>query len=405
MRRKDLITPEGTRDLLFDECLARRIVENKFSTIFSNRGYSEVVTTGLEFYDVFSRGSRAIPQENLYKLTDSKGRIITIRPDSTIPIARLVATRLKEASLPLRLFYIQSVYENNALLKGHSDEIVQAGIELIGSSSKKADFEILSMAMETLSAFEKDSFRIEIGNIGFFNELVSKLNIDSDTKEEIAYLVSTKSYSALNDLLDTIGDNNVIKALKQLPRLFGGEEVFEKASSLFSDEKIECILSELKKVYSNLSKLGFAGKIIVDLGTTNKNDYYSGLIFRGYLEGIGEPVLSGGRYDKLINEFGYDIAATGFGINVNAVSTLLLKSDDAPTLEKSEVIVFSDDTYMMDAINYANELAKNGVKCENSLFATLEETVEYAKKNKIKKIININEKIEEINVTGGAENE
>ena len=132
MKRYDLITPEGTRDLLFEECLARRSVERRLKELFARIGYSEVVTPGLEFFDVFNGSTRNFRTENLYKTFDSKGRIIVMRPDSTIPIARLVATRLKDTVMPLRLYYNQRIYENNALLKGRSDETVQAGIELIG---------------------------------------------------------------------------------------------------------------------------------------------------------------------------------------------------------------------------------------------------------------------------------
>ena len=138
MKRYDLITPEGTRDLLFEGCLARRMVEDRLSKLFEGFGYSEVVTPGIEFYDLFMGSSRNFQQESLYKLTDSKGRLIVMRPDSTIPIARLASTRLKGAKLPLRLYYNQSIFENNSLLKGRSDEVVQAGIELIGGAHSLA---------------------------------------------------------------------------------------------------------------------------------------------------------------------------------------------------------------------------------------------------------------------------
>lgn len=398
MKRYDLITPEGTRDLLFDECLSRRAVEDKFAQIFKTRGYSEVVTTGIEFYDVFNKGSRTVPQEQLYKMVDSKGRLIAMRPDSTIPIARLVATRLKDAKMPLRLYYIQTMYENNALLKGHSDEVVQAGIELIGSDSRKADFEVLSAAMETLTAFEEDKFRLEIGTIGFFKELILKLDVDEQTEEQIRYFILNKNYPALNDLLDEIGDSEAARALKQLPRLFGGEEVFERASSLFSDEKTDKILSDLKYVYNSLSMLGYEGKIIVDLGTVNRIDYYTGIVFRGYLEGIGEPVLLGGRYNKLISEFGFDAAATGFGINVNAVSSLLLKSENAPKTKVPDAIVFGENENIIKAVAYSNALAKSGITVENSLFDTLEETKEYAVQKGIKKLYVVSEQVNEIDL-------
>lgn len=401
MKRYELITPEGTRDLLFDECLAKREAENRISDIFKGHGYSEVVTTGIEFYDVFSKGSRTVKQEALYKLTDSKGRLIVLRPDSTIPIARLVATRLKDAPIPLRLFYNQPYFENNALLKGHSDEVTQAGIELIGTKSRKADFEVLSLAVEALSSIDPENFRIEIGNVGVFKELVAQLGVDYETSEQIRYLIVNKNYPALNDLLDTLGDSDVIRALKELPRLFGKEEVFERVEKLFINEKIKSILSDLKYVYESLLTLGIKDNLSVDLGSVNKIDYYTGLTFKGYLAGIGEDVLAGGRYNHLISEFGYDQPATGFGINVNACASLLLKNGDAPKTKVSDVIVFSELKYVMKAINYSNSLVKDGLAVENSVFETLEETREYALHKGISKLVLVSDEIKEFDLKGG----
>ncbi|MCD7773066.1 MAG: ATP phosphoribosyltransferase regulatory subunit [Ruminococcus sp.] len=401
MKRYELITPEGTKDLLFDECLAKREIEKRLSDIFKSHGYSEVVTTGIEFYDVFSKGSRTVKQEALYKLTDSKGRLIVLRPDSTIPIARLVATRLKDAPLPLRLYYNQAYFENNALLKGHSDEVTQAGVELIGTKSRRADFEILSLAVEALSAVEPENFRIEIGNVGIFKELVAQLGVDKDAAEQIRYLIVNKNYPALGDLLDTFGDNDVIRALKELPRLFGKEEVFERVEKLFVNDTIKSILDDLKYVYESLLTLGIKDNLSVDLGAVNRIDYYTGLTFKGYLEGIGEDVLAGGRYNHLISEFGYDQPATGFGINVNACTSLLLKNGNAPKTSVSDVIVYSEMPDVMKAICYSNKLAKSGVAVENSVFETLQETKEYALQKGIKKLVVVADDIEEIDMKGG----
>lgn len=401
MKRYELITPEGTRDLLFDECLAKREAEKRISNIFKRHGYSEVVTTGIEFYDVFSKGSRTVKQEALYKLTDSKGRLIVLRPDSTIPIARLVATRLKDAPIPLRLYYNQPYFENNALLKGHSDEVTQAGVELIGTKSRKADFEVLSLAVEALSSIDPKNFRIEIGNVGVFKELVAQLGVDYETAEQIRYLIVTKNYPALNDLLDTFGDSDVIRALKELPRLFGKEEVFERVEKLFVNEKIKSILTDLKYVYELLLTLGIKDNLSVDLGSVNKIDYYTGLTFKGYLAGIGEDVLAGGRYNHLISEFGYDQPATGFGINVNACASLLLKNNCDLKTKVSDVIVFSELKDVMKAISYSNSLAKDGAVVENSVFETLEETRDYALRKGISKLVLVADDIKEFDLKGG----
>lgn len=395
MKNYYLITPEGTQDLLFDECIIRRSVENTIHSIFRKSGYSELITPGLEFFDVFNLNSRHFPQESLYKLVDSKGRLIVLRPDSTTPMARVVATRLKDAPLPLRLYYNQCVYNISPLLTGRSDQIVQTGIELIGSSSKTADLEVITTAVEVLSGCHSGKFSLEIGDIGFFRELVNKLEVNDDMKEDIRSLIETKNYPALNDLLDKIGKNDITHALKRLPRLFGGEEVFEKASKLFRDEKIDKILDNLRSVYKDVSQLCVDGEITVDLGMVNRTDYYTGIIIKGYLEGYGEEVLSGGRYDKLIAEFGYDVPATGFAVNVNAVSSIISKNTKV-SVKPSDIIVFAEKGYEMKAVLAAQNYRKQGLTAENALSDNLDEVKEYAAKKGIKRIAVVNENIAEV---------
>lgn len=394
MKRYDLITPEGTNDLLFEDCAIRRGVEKKIAEIFTSKGYCEVVTPGIEFFDVFNLNSRYFPQESMYKLVDNKGRLLVVRPDSTMPIARVAATRLREVPLPLRMFYSQSVYRNKPVMRGRSDEIKQMGIELIGSDSKRADLEVITTAIEVLASCDNEKFRFEIGDIGFFRELVSKLDTNNETKEQIRSLIEVKNYPALNDLLDSIGDNRITYALKQLPRLFGGVEVFDKAASLFEDDKINKILGDLKSIYTSLSTLGYDGKITIDLGIVNKMDYYTGVVIKGYLEGYGDAVLSGGRYNKLLAEFGYDVPATGFAINVDAAARLIKRSNTYKA-KAPDAVVFADDGYEMAGLKYIRKLAKEGLVVENSVFDSFEETEKYAAEKGIGRIVRVADKITE----------
>lgn len=387
MKRYDLITPEGTRDLLLNDCILRKNLENYLRGLFESAGYSELNTPCLEFYDVFNKETVYFPQETMYKLSDRKGRLMVLRPDCTVPIARVVATRLREAKLPIRLFYNQSVYTPSRTNAGKSDEIFQSGIELIGSASKKADLEVLTLAAEVLSHCDKEGFRLEIGDSGFFKVLIGKLTDDPEIKEKIRVLIEAKNYPALNDFLDTFGNNSVIATLKQLPSLFGGEEVFDKVSKFYHDAETDKILSDLKWVYNELSKLGYDGKITVDLGIVNRADYYTGVIMKGYLQGYGDEVLSGGRYDKLISEFGYDVHATGFAVNVDAVAEIYKRNGVVSDPKSPDTLVFSEDEDAMDALIYVEKLRKQGKKVEFSLFDTYEETMDYAKENKICEIV------------------
>lgn len=387
MKNYDLITPEGTKDLLFEESMVRREIENNLHEIFKKSGYCEFITPGLEFYDVFNLNSSYFPQENLYKLTDSKGRLLVLRPDSTMPIARAVATRLKDATLPLRIFYNQNVYRTEPSLKGRSVEIGQTGIELIGSQMKTADLEVISMAAAALKACGLN-FSLEIGNIGVFKELVSRLEVSEREKEYIRQLIETKNFPALNDMLDSIGSGNVTEALKKLPALFGGEEVFEKAKKVMPDEKITEILDELKEIYKDVSDIcGKDIEITVDLGLVNKTDYYTGLIIKGYLQGHGDEVLSGGRYNKLISEFGYDIPAVGFAVNVDAIAKVASKNANEIKVPVPDAIVYAEPGYEVSALKLAQKLRNKGEIVENALFDDLDLVRDYAKENKISRII------------------
>lgn len=387
MRKYDLITPEGTKDFLFEECLVRREAESKIHDIFRSKGYYELTTPALEFYDVFQTESGHYPQERLYKLTDSKGRLLVMRPESTMPIARIVATRLKDASLPLRLFYNQSVYRFESALKGRSNEIVQTGIELIGSASHMADLEMLSTAIEVLDSCAETGFSLEIGDAGIFKELMRELNATDDERENIRYLIETKNYPALNDMLDSMGDTPVIAALKRLPAMFGGEEVFEKAAELYSNEKINLMLDDLRTMYGEISKLMGNGRLTVDLGMVNNADYYTGVIIKGYLEGYGEEVLSGGRYNKLLADYGYDIPATGFGVNVDAVAKVAMKSNPRE-VKPADVLIFAEKGYEMKAIKLSKQLrTEQNLVAEIALCDDIDSVHEYAREKKIGRIV------------------
>lgn len=328
MIKFDRITPEGTRDKLFEECAAEKKITGKLRKIFENRGYREVKTPGFEFYDVFASNSNYYPQESMYKLNDSRGRLMTVRPDSTIPMARMTATKLKGYELPLKVYYAQNVFRQQPEHKGKSSEIMQMGIEFIGDSSFESDLEMLLTAAESMEKTTTGNFRIEIGHVGIFKVLMDKLKAGQVEKEAIHRYISSKNYAALNDVLDKFPQNKTVKILKALPGLFGGMEALKEASELMNghDKKLTAMLSHMEKIIKYLKKEGLEENVMVDFGLVNQAEYYSSLIFKGYMEGMGEPVLSGGRYDKLFSDFGEDYPATGFAMNVDLLAAGLLNS-------------------------------------------------------------------------------
>lgn len=386
MKKYDLLTPEGTRDMIFDECAALRSIGEKLRAIYTSHGYSEVITPGLEFFDVFNNKSRHYPQEVLYKLTDAKGRLMVLRPDSTMPIARLFGTRLRTAPLPLKLFYNQTIYRANPKESGRDDEFFQSGIEIIGGDVLRCDMEALSLAAEVMQSFDVDDYRFEIGDSGFFPLLAGKLSLSDSEMDELREYVQLKSYPALDGMLAKYGGNVYASAVGKLARLFGGREVFAEAKKALPEETMP-ILTRLERVYDNICALGIGEKVTVDLGFAGKtNDYYTGIIFNGYVSGYGMPVLTGGRYDKLIADFGADTPATGFAVNENAVADALLKRSGGMLLPTPDVMIYSDEDSIAAAIKHCRELIAAGSIAEYADLSDIGEARELAKARGCKKL-------------------
>ncbi len=399
MSKNKLITPEGTKDYLFEEAILRDKVQNSLRRVFTLRGYYEVVTPGIEFLDVFGGTVSAIPLEKMYKMTDAKGRLLAMRPDSTMPIARLCSTRLKNRPLPLRLYYNQPVYIVSQSLKGRSDERMQAGVELIGASADKSDLEILVTAEKSLEALGFSNYRIELGHVGVFTSLVNALSVDDQTKENVRQLIENKNYPALNDLLDEIDQPEITKVIKLLPRMFGGKEVFDKARACITDTTTLTVIEYLEKLYSSLEALVSADKIAVDLGIVNRAEYYTGIVFKGYVEGYGEEVLSGGRYDSLLHEFGESHPSIGFAVDVDASVSAILRTTDICE-ETVDVLVFAQSGKEVDAMRYIDCLAKEGVHSEYAVCETEKDALDYAKAKGIARVDIIEDSVRKVDIGG-----
>ena len=396
MIKNRLITPEGTRDLLFEDCIARRKVESAIKEVLIPRGFAEVITPALEFYDVFSGEPDGIPQEEMYKLTDQKGRLLAVKPDLTMPIARLAATRLKDHPLPLRLYYNQNAYRITPALSGRSDEVDQIGIELIGSGTRRADLEVIVTAIEAMSQATSQEFRLELGHSGIFGALVEALELNEIQTEEIRSLIESKNYPALVDRLERMPNQQAAHALGQLPALFGGEEVLDTLSQLIQLPKIEEIVVYLRSILSDLEKLGLLGQVTLDLGIVNRNDYYTGIVFQGYLEGAGDVVLNGGRYDRLLSHYGADLPAIGFAINVDAVARMARSQMQFQLLP--DVLVYAYPGYEVKALQEIDKLIRTGFRAEFCVCETSDEAKAYAIKKGVPNIYLVKDDILEVRV-------
>lgn len=355
MRRK--IIPEGTRDLVGEECIVKSRLVNNLGNLFKGWGYEEVITPTIEYYETFNSDVETLREEDMYKFLDNKGKILVLRPDMTIPIARLVATKMKDIKLPLRLTYTSNIFRVHESLGGKRNEYTDCGIELIGLSDLESDLEVITTAIEALKALEIKDFKLEIGNINIFNSAVKYLNLEEDSKSKLAELINSKSLKELEDFLNKLNIEEEYKALfTKLPWLFGSGEIFDRYDEIAINDGIKNALNYLKILYSKIVELGYDKYITFDFGMVPRLNYYTGIIFRGFVQGVGNKVLSGGRYDKLISRFGINLQAVGFSVNVDIVAESKCEEN---TNSKCTIIYYSKEKEV-SAIKKSIELRANG---------------------------------------------
>ena len=267
-------TPEGTRDRLFAECRERRQVQTALTTLFQRRSYAEVSTPEVEFYDLFLQSGNPMPQESMLKIIDRSGKIMVMRPDCTTPIARVAATKLKAVPLPQRLYYDQTVFRSGQEHKGGSSEIAQCGVELIGAAGRKADLEMVAMAVDALCACGLKQFHIELGHVGFFRDLAGRMDMPAEAMEQMRVLIEGKNFAALGDMLEPYAGQSASTALRRLSRLFGGAEVLDEAERLTGGSSA---LTYLRKLYTELAQAGYGAYIRFDMGLVHQRGRFPGL--------------------------------------------------------------------------------------------------------------------------------
>ncbi len=387
------ITPEGSRDLLFEECAAQNRVKELLMNLFCGRGYREVMPPTLEYCDLFTLPGAEIPLEEMYKITDRWGRLLVLRPDVTTPIARITAARLKEHPLPLRLCYTQKAYRTGRGYHGEYNECTQSGIELIGAQGMRADLEVLALAVEALRVCGAPDFRIEIGHAGFFKELTSELPAGEAEIEELRWFIEQKNYAAIDQFLKPFSDCSATPAIRKLARWFGGDGVLSEALAL-CPAQAKAPIEEISEIFSRLQTLGLKDKISIDLGLVHRNSYYTGIVFRGYVEGSGATVLSGGRYDRLHGLFGRSLAAVGFALDNDALARTMLERGDIAPEKPADVLVHAEPGFEMEALTYAGLLAKEGLVCAASTFSSMEEAIQCARQQGISRMDRVGEQVE-----------
>jgi ATP phosphoribosyltransferase regulatory subunit len=356
------------RDYLPAEAAQRRRLCQVLADLFRRWAYQEVITPSLELGEVFAEEGR-----RLFQLID-QGELIVLRPEITAAVARVVATYYRDAAGPLRFFYIGNVFRQEAPQAGRLREFGQAGVELLGVRNSWADAEVIALAIEAVREAGVHDFRIGMGQVQVTLGLLRDLNLGQDGEGALKQALVARDYVALEEAAGRYG---LARELEALADLRGGKEVLQRAESLSARPEVAAGLGGLHQVWEALEAAGLADYLFLDLSLLRDFNYYTGIVFEGYVAGLGFPICGGGRYDQLLRRYGLDMPATGFALGLERLLVAAGGQDGGGAAGDPAVLVAGRRLDLVLA--RAQELRRRGETAEMDLeHRTREEAVAYA---------------------------
>jgi ATP phosphoribosyltransferase regulatory subunit len=310
--------PPGTRDVLPDEMRELRALLEGLRTSFEQAGFGEVLTPTVEYEEVLRQGDERAAGAG-YRLFDDHGRLLVLRSDMTIPIARMVSTRMADHEGPLRLCYFGHAYRSVLRGSGRSTEFLQAGAELIGVPGAEGDAEIVGLVLDGLEAVGLRRHRVGIGDGDLYRRLLHALEVPAEQGDELLACLGRRDLAGVDARVRMA---NLPEALVAIPSLRGGPEVLDRAEEMVGEVGASALL-ELRGLHEALSQAGRAERVIFDLGLVHELGYYTGAVFEIYDPAVGFALGGGGRYDQLLGRFGKPRPACGIALDVQRVHEAL----------------------------------------------------------------------------------
>ncbi len=385
-----LHTPEGVRDIYNSEYAGKLVIEDRIRSTLKRYGYNELQTPTFEFFDIFNKERGSVASKEMYKFFDREGNTLVLRPDMTPPVARCAAKYYTDEPFPIRLSYLANTFINHSSYQGRLKESTVQGAELIGDDSSDADAEMIALTIDCLLKAGLKDFQVDIGQVGFFKGLVEEAGLDEDTEERLRALIEEKNFFGVEELMQEQNlDEKLTDIFLKLPELFGSAELIETAKAMTVNARSKAAVTRLENLYRILSYYGLSDYVSFDLGMLGKYKYYTGIIFRGVTFGMGEPIVSGGRYDGLMKQFGKDAPSVGFSISIDGLMSALSRQKIGIETPKVDVLLLYDRSRQASAIPLASHFRNTGKNLQlirKKEKTTLEDYTAFARRNRLEEI-------------------
>ncbi len=370
-REKDLLhTPEGVRDIYGAECMQKLVLEDRLLKTLQSYGYHPIETPTFEFFDVFGKEIGTTPSKDLYKFFDRDGETLVLRPDVTPQIARAAAKFYMDSKEPLRFCYRERVYTNNLSYQGRLRESTQIGAELLSDDSVEADGEILAMIIDCMKRVGIRDFQISIGHALFFQGLIEAAGIPAETEAHLRELIENKNFFGVEETIEEcVVDKNLKELFRSLGRLYQNAGELSPVKELAKGyPKIEEALDRLIRIEEVASLYEIDPYLTYELGLIGGYEYYTGIVIAGFTYGSGEPIVRGGRYDRLLSYFGKNTPSIGFAFITDQILSALSRNGSEERTAGDAVLIVYDRTHYEEAVRKAKSIRADGKTAELLLY-------------------------------------
>ena len=294
-------------------------------TLYGDAGYRKYRMRKFEEYSLYLENKNFLVSEHVLAFNGLDGRLLALKPDVTLSIVK--NTTASEGNGE-KLFYAESVYRLDKKSKEYR-EIEQVGLEMLGGVDAVGTCEVCALALESLSLISDRSV-LAISHMGFVDAILRALGIGASSAARLLECFKTARAHELLALCEELGlDGDTSSALCALIAFDSSEsDRLAAARRLACTEEARAAEQELEELLSELSGCGYRSRIRLDFSVVSDRDYYNGIVFSGYVDGVPRAVLTGGRYDRLAAKLGKPISALGFAVYLSELSYFLRARDE-----------------------------------------------------------------------------
>ena len=322
--------------------------------IYKHYGYLPFKMSKFEEYDLYVRNKDFLIGDSVITFNDTNGKLLALKPDVTLSI---IKNTVDTVGVKHKVCYDENVYRVSARTHRYK-EIMQAGLECIGDIDKTDVFEVVYLAARSLSAVS-DNFVLDISHMGLFSAFLDEVSSDKETRRALTKLISEKNRHESLSMCERCGiGERGVKIVEAMLSLYGTPlDVIDELSGLSETEEEIASMKEITELCDLLSKTEFADKIRLDFSVVSDMRYYDGIVFKGFVNGVCEAVLSGGRYDPLMRRMGRSSGAVGFALYVDLLEEL---SSEGSEYDVDFLLIYSDNTAAETVIDAKAQLVAEG---------------------------------------------